>query len=467
MPKHLTHIPRVDSLPSTEGLVEGYPVIFDGLLHVLGADGQFAPVGGESFFAGEEPPSDPDQWEVWLDTSSDPTWKVWGGSDWIVVAGGAVGEGDEGLLADGFVTVADVGTQDLIRYEHDGTATTVTSALDFSIDLYQNHLLKDVDGNLYFITQGGDLVKTDIDGSIIWSAGESFVAVRGLAIMPENDAVFVGVQAVIGNDETTEVLRFNMSDGQAAADYTAVSVPRRIRQIVANANYFYVLHASMDSNATITQYAPEGGTSVNEIAGHSRPNSAHASEDGQHLVVGYNGYQSELYDAETLAELVLMSSEDRIMGVRIRDDALYIADGGIVKKFSFPLPSTADWQWDSQGDWSVDLGEWVFYDRLEVDADGYIYAEVDFYGVDGRNDVLFIIDPDGTIVAEEDLPAATDYPAIAVRWGALSDGATTLELEHSASAPESTPSNGGTLFVQDGALFYRGGNGTITEIAEA
>lgn len=46
-------------------------------------------------------------------------------------------------------------------------------------------------------------------------------------------------------------------------------------------------------------------------------------------------------------------------------------------------------------------------------------------------------------------------------------GGDVVELEHSADAPTDTPTDGGVLYAQNGALFYRGSAGTVTQIAEA
>lgn len=39
MPKHLTSIPTVDTLPDVADQPEGYPVIFEGMIHALQDDG--------------------------------------------------------------------------------------------------------------------------------------------------------------------------------------------------------------------------------------------------------------------------------------------------------------------------------------------------------------------------------------------------------------------------------------------
>jgi hypothetical protein len=42
-----------------------------------------------------------------------------------------------------------------------------------------------------------------------------------------------------------------------------------------------------------------------------------------------------------------------------------------------------------------------------------------------------------------------------------------IEVKNSASVPSSNPSGGGVLYVEGGALKYRGSSGTVTTIANA
>jgi len=90
--------------------------------------------------------------------------------------------------------------------------------------------------------------------------------------------------------------------------------------------------------------------------------------------------------------------------------------------------------------------------------------------------VLALVGPSGTIrtpalLSTDNLNAITFGATRNVQFGsatqAFGGGEVVIGIRNATTVPTSNPTNGGVLYVEAGALKYRGSSGTITTIANA
>ncbi len=125
---------------------------------------------------------------------------------------------------------------------------------------------------------------------------------------------------------------------------------------------------------------------------------------------------------------------------------------------------------------------WTFYDNtpstgdsvLSIRAGAAREARVRFGSNSGTYDVGLQRDSAGGVLNVTDASTtATNFRGLRVRdlmvngSSSLGGGAGVIALANATTPPTSTPTGGGILYVQNGALMYLGSSGTVTTIANA